>query len=130
MVGVPRQDTGPHRPCSKQVLDLNWMLGEKTEELGRRELELELRAVALAEAQAWGLNPWDNHDELMELIELRGSLRDVEVDHIIEVGRLATLVRDVCKALEDLCMSAMPGIPRDQCTTRDVLGAVMSSWST
>jgi hypothetical protein len=73
---------------------------------------MELHAVTLAEAHAWGLNPQDNHDKLTEFIELRGLLQDVEVDHVVEAGRLATLVRDVSKVLEDLGMSPIPRIPK------------------
>jgi hypothetical protein len=50
------------------------MLGKRKEELDRKEKDLELRIVALVEAQARGLNPRDNHDERMELIELSGIL--------------------------------------------------------
>jgi predicted ribosome quality control (RQC) complex YloA/Tae2 family protein len=57
-----------------QVLHLDRMLGKRKEELDRKEKDLELRIVALVEAQARGLNPRDNHDERMELIELSGIL--------------------------------------------------------
>jgi hypothetical protein len=60
----------------------------------------------------------------MELIELRRLLRDTEVDHVIEVGRLVTLVRDVSMVLEDLGMSPIPGISRDPHTASDVLAVV------
>jgi hypothetical protein len=75
-----------HTDCANKVLDLDKMLGERKEDLNRKERDLELHAAALAEPQAQGLNPWDNHDELMELIELRGFLQDAEVDCIIEAG--------------------------------------------
>jgi hypothetical protein len=83
-----------------------------------------LCVAALAEAQARGLNPWDNRDELMELIELSGLPWDVEVDCVVEVGRLVTLVRDVSKVLEDLGMSPITGIPRDPRTAGDIKGVV------
>jgi hypothetical protein len=60
----------------------------------------------------------------MEVVKLRGLLRDAEVDRVIEAGRLATLVRDVSKVLEDLGMSPIPGSPRDPRTAVDILGAV------
>jgi hypothetical protein len=60
----------------------------------------------------------------MELIELRGLLQDAEVECVIEASRLATLVRDVSKVLEDFGMSRIPGIPQDPCTAGDVLGVV------
>jgi alpha-D-ribose 1-methylphosphonate 5-phosphate C-P lyase len=100
------------------------MLGKRKEELDRKEKDLELRIAALVEAQARGLNPRDNHDKRMELIELSGILRDTEVDRIVEFGQLATQVRDVSKVLEDLGMSPIPRIPRDPCTFDDVLGVV------
>jgi hypothetical protein len=113
-----------HTDCGKQVLDLDKMLGERKEELDGREQDLELRVAALAEAHAWGLNPWDNHDEPMEFIELRGLLWDVEADRVVEVSRLAALARDVSKVLEDLGMSPIPRIPRDPRTASGILGAV------
>jgi hypothetical protein len=60
----------------------------------------------------------------MELVDLHGLLWDAEVDHVIEVGRLATLVRDVSKVLEDLGMSPIPGITRNPRMASDILGAV------
>jgi hypothetical protein len=48
-----------HITRNKHVLILNKMLGEKRVELDERERDLELRTVALAEAQAQGLNPRD-----------------------------------------------------------------------
>jgi hypothetical protein len=47
----------------------------------------------------------------MELVKHRGLLWEAEVDRVIEVGYLATLVRDVFKVLEDLGRSPIPGIP-------------------
>jgi hypothetical protein len=60
-----------HTDRGNKVHDPDRMLGERKEELDGRERDLELHAAVLAEAQAWGLNPWDNRDNLMELIELR-----------------------------------------------------------
>jgi hypothetical protein len=60
--------------------------------------------------QTRGLNPRDHHDELMEFVALRRLLQGVEADRTIEAGRLATLVRDVSKVLEDLGMSLSPKI--------------------
>jgi hypothetical protein len=65
------------------------------------------------EAQAQGLNPWDNEEELTELIELYKCLDEVEVVRIAEVGQLAFLVGDIPKALEDLHMLPIPRIPQD-----------------
>jgi hypothetical protein len=65
------------------------------------------------EAQAQGLNPWDNEEELTELIELYKRLDEVEVVRIAEVGQLAFLVGDISKALEDLHMLPIPRIPQD-----------------
>jgi hypothetical protein len=96
----------------------------RKEQLKRKKQDLELCVAALAEAQARGLNPWDNRDELMELIELRGLPWDVEVDCVVEVGQLVTLVRDVSKVLEDLVMSPITGIPRDPRTAGDIKGVV------
>jgi hypothetical protein len=70
-----------------------------------------LRETVLVEAQTRGLNPRDNHNELMELVELQRLLQDAEVDYVIEACRLVTLVRDVSKVLEDHGMSPIPGIP-------------------
>jgi hypothetical protein len=87
------------------------LLGEKKVELEGKEWELELREVALAEAQSRGLNPRDNCDELMEFIELRRLLRDAEADHIVDTDWLATRVRGMSKVLEDLGMPPILKIP-------------------
>jgi hypothetical protein len=42
--------------------------------------------AALVEARARGLNPWDNHDELTEFIELRWLLQVVKADRVIEAS--------------------------------------------
>jgi hypothetical protein len=68
-----------HTDHGKHVPDLNKMLGERKEELGRKERDLELRVAVLVEAPARGLNPLDNRDELMELIERCGLLWDAEI---------------------------------------------------
>jgi hypothetical protein len=67
------------------------MLGERKEELNRKERDMELHTAVLAKAYARGLNPRNNRDELMELVELRGLHRDAEVDHVVEAGRLVTV---------------------------------------
>jgi hypothetical protein len=113
-----------HTAYNKQILCLDKILEEKKVELDGRERNLELRVAALTEAQAWGINPRDNRDELMELIELRRLLQNAEPDRVIEAGRLATLVRDVSKVREDLGMPPILGIPQDPCMASDVLGAV------
>jgi hypothetical protein len=104
-----------HTDHGKQVLDLDKMLGERMVELDGREHDLELRAAALAEAYAW-----DNHDELMEFIELCKLLHDTKMDRIVKANRLETMVRGVSKVLEDLGMSPIPEIPRDRCMADDV----------
>jgi hypothetical protein len=60
----------------------------------------------------------------MEFIELWSLLQDTEVDHVVEAGRLATLVRDVSMVLMDLGMAPIPGIPRDPHTVGNVLEAM------
>jgi hypothetical protein len=59
-----------HTTHAKHSLGLDKMLGEKKVELDGRERDLNLLEAALVEAQSRGLNPWDNHEELMEFIEL------------------------------------------------------------
>jgi hypothetical protein len=44
---------------AKLTLGLDKMLGEKVQ-LDEKEWDLALWEAALTEAQAWGLNPWDN----------------------------------------------------------------------
>jgi hypothetical protein len=44
----------------------------------------------LAEAQTRGFNPWDNHDELMEFVELWRLLQDAEANRVIEAGGCQT----------------------------------------
>jgi hypothetical protein len=47
---------------------------------------LDLCEATLVEAQSRGLNPWDNHEELMEFIELQRLLKEADVERIIEAG--------------------------------------------
>jgi hypothetical protein len=101
-----------HTTHAKHSLSLDKMLGEKKVELDGRERDLDLHEVALKEAQTWGLKLWDDHEELMEFIELQRLLRDAEVDRVAEARRLAVLVRDVSKVLVDLGMPPSQGSPR------------------
>jgi hypothetical protein len=59
-----------HTACAKHSLGLDKMLGEKKIELDGRERDLSLREAVLAEVRSQGLNPQDNHEELMEFVEL------------------------------------------------------------
>jgi hypothetical protein len=60
----------------------------------------------------------------MEFIELWRILQDIEVDCVVEAGRLTTLVRDVTQVLENLGMPPILRIPWDVCIASDVLGVV------
>jgi hypothetical protein len=82
-----------HTTRAKVSLGLNKMLGEKKVEHDGREWDLVLHEAVLAQAQYLGLNPRDDHDELLEFIELQRLLKDVEVEHVVETGRLAILVK-------------------------------------
>jgi hypothetical protein len=86
-----------HTTCAKHSLGLDKMLGERKVFLNRRERDLSLREAALAETQTRRLNSWDNHEELMEVVELRRLPQDAEVDRVAKVDRLAILVSDVSK---------------------------------
>jgi hypothetical protein len=66
----------------------------------------------LAEAQPWGLNPRDNHEELTELVELRRRLKEDGVERIAETGQLAILVGDISMVLVDLACLPSEGSPR------------------
>jgi hypothetical protein len=85
------------------------MLGEKKVFVDKKEWDLDLREVALMEAQAQGLNPRDNCEELMEHVELRRRLEEAVVAHITKAGQLTILVGDISKVLVDL---GTPPIPR------------------
>jgi hypothetical protein len=100
-----------HTTPAKYSLDLDKMLGEKKVEINGRERDLGLREAVLVEAQSWELNPQDNHEQLMEFIDLRKLLKEAEVEHIADTGRLAILARDVSKVLLDLGMPPIPRIP-------------------
>jgi hypothetical protein len=99
-----------HTTHAMHSLGLNKILGEKRVELDEREQDQGLHEAALEDVRTRGLNPRDHHDELMEFVALRRLLQGVEADRTIEAGRLATLVRDVSKVLEDLGMSLSPKI--------------------
>jgi hypothetical protein len=102
------------------------MLGEKRAMLDEWEQDLELRTAALVEAQARGINLWDNRNELMEFVKLRQLLQDIKADCVIEAGRLATLVSEVSQVLENLGMPPILRIPRDPHTTSHVMEAYNS----
>jgi hypothetical protein len=113
-----------HTTHAKHSLGLDKILGEKKVELNDWDWDLELCEAVQAEAQTWGHNPWDNHDELMEFIELCRLLQDAKVGCVIKASRLVALVKHVSKVLEDLGMRPIPGIPQDLCTASDVLEVV------
>jgi hypothetical protein len=79
--------------------------------------------AVLEEAQSWGLNPWDNRLELMELVELWRHLEEAEMERVIEAGRLANLVWDISKVLVDLGMPPIPGFPQDPRIASSILEA-------
>jgi hypothetical protein len=74
--------------------------------------------------QSRELNPRDNHDELMEFVELQRHLQDAKADRVIDAEWLAILLRDVSKVLEDLGTPPIQGIPQDLLTAGDVLEAL------
>jgi hypothetical protein len=110
-----------HTAHTKLSLDLDKMLVEKKIELDGRERDLGLREAVLIEAQSQGLNPWDDHEELMEFIKVWKLLHYAKVERIAKAGQLA---RDVLKVLVDLGMPPILGIPQDPHITGDVLEAV------
>jgi oligoendopeptidase F len=59
-----------HTARTKHSLSLDKMMGKKKVELNKRERDLNLGEAALAEAQTRRLNPRDNCEEMMEVIEL------------------------------------------------------------
>jgi hypothetical protein len=64
----------PHIAHAKHSLGLDKLLGVKKVHLDERERDLDLCEAPLVEAQSRGLNPWDNHAELMEFIELHSTM--------------------------------------------------------
>jgi hypothetical protein len=80
--------------------------------------------MALAEAQAWGLNPQDKHDELMDFIELRWLLWDIEADRAVEANRLCFHGEGCVLGSREYGYALSPEDPQDPCMTGDVLGAV------
>jgi hypothetical protein len=95
---------------AKHTLSLDKILEEKKVQLDEKGQDLALRE---AETHARGLDPWDNQEELMELVGLRKRLEEAEVACTAVVGQLAVLVGDISKALVDLGMPAIPRIPQD-----------------
>jgi hypothetical protein len=82
-----------------------------------------LRETVLVEAQFWGLNPRDNCEELMELVELWRRLEVAEVERVAKAGQLTILVRDISKVLVDLGMHPILGIPQDPRMAGNILEA-------
>jgi hypothetical protein len=113
-----------HTARAKHSLDLDKILEEKKVELDGREQDLDLCELALAVVQSRELNPRDNHDELMEFVELQRHLQDAKADRVIDAEWLAILLRDVSKVLEDLGTPPIQGIPKDLLTAGDVLEAL------
>jgi hypothetical protein len=64
--------------------------------------------------------PWDNREELIELVELQKCLDEVEVARVAKAGQLAFLMEDISMVLVDL------GLPLPQGSTRTYVGLVMS----
>jgi hypothetical protein len=60
----------------------------------------------------------------MEFVELQRLLQDIEAECIVEVERLAAVVRNMSKVLEDLGMPPILGIPQDPRMTGDILEVV------
>jgi hypothetical protein len=75
-----------HTNCAKNTLSLEKMLGEKKVQLNKKERDLTLQEAVLTEPQAWVHNPWDNLEELTELVELQKRLDEAEVVHITKAG--------------------------------------------
>jgi dynactin complex subunit len=119
-----------HTARAKHSLGLDKMLGEKKVELDGRDQDLELCKATLKEAQTLELNPRDNRDELMEFVELRRLLQHAVADRVIEVGWLATLVRDVSKVLANLSMPLSWRSPRTRAQPVTSWRQWMSSLST
>jgi hypothetical protein len=99
-----------HNTHTKHSLCLDRMLGERKVKLDGRERDLSVHEAALAEAQSRGLNPRDNHEELMEVIELRRLLQDAKVEHVTKAGQLVILAWDISEVLVDLGMLPILGI--------------------
>jgi hypothetical protein len=60
----------------------------------------------------------------MEFVELQRLLQDIEAECFVEVERLAAIVRNMSKVLEDLGMPPILGIPQDPRMTGDILKVV------
>jgi hypothetical protein len=60
----------------------------------------------------------------MEFVMLQRLLQKAEVDHVIEVGWLLSLVRDVSKVLWDLGVLPILGIPKDPRMASDIMEVV------
>jgi hypothetical protein len=101
-----------HTTHVKHTLVLNKMLGMDKVMFTEMERDLKLSEEVLAEVEAWGLNPRDNQEHLMELFKLRKRLDEVEVVRFAEVRQLAVLVEDISKALVDLGLPPSQGSPR------------------
>jgi hypothetical protein len=59
-----------HTSCTKYTLSLDKMLGEKMVMLDGKDRDIAFHEAVLMEAQSRGLNPQDNCEELMEIVEL------------------------------------------------------------
>jgi hypothetical protein len=113
-----------HTTRVNHTLALDKMMGEKRVLLAEKEQDIEVLEAALMEAQARDLNPWDNQDELLELVELQKCLGEVEVGRVTEASELAVLEGEMSKVLVFLGRPPIEGIPQDPGKARDILEAV------
>jgi hypothetical protein len=70
-----------------------------------------VREAVLTEAQARGLYPPSRWDLLEESKELRECMAGVEDEHITEAEELAVLGTETSKALLDLNLPPIQGVP-------------------
>jgi hypothetical protein len=76
------------------------------------------------EALPQGLNPWDNHEELMDPVELWSHHKEAGVECVAEAGRLAILVWFISKVMGDLRIPPILGIPKPSCMVGNILETV------
>jgi hypothetical protein len=95
----------------------------KKVQLDGKERDINLCEAVMAEAQSQGLNPQENHEELMDHVELQRCHEEARLEHITEAVQLAILVGDISKVLLDLGIPTIPRIPQPTRTASDVLEA-------
>jgi hypothetical protein len=99
------------------------MLEEAKVLVAEQKRDLKVRQVAMAEAQAHDLYPHDGWDLLAELEGLHERMAGVKDECVAKAEEPVALVMGISKALVDLSLPPIQGVPQVLRKAREVLEA-------